>query len=212
MKRITSGSQYISAISAASVSGSASRTRRRGVTIGSGMAICEETLVERADQTGTPRGGAPAGLLRRRCVACKRPAMARRLAVVTCPACGRENDPDARFCAGCGAPLERTVVGDEARKVVTIFFTDVADSTALGDRLDPELLRRVMWRYFDVVQGVLERHGGTVEKFIGDAVMAVFGVPVVREDDALRAVRAAVELGDALEALDEELSRKHGIR
>jgi class 3 adenylate cyclase/tetratricopeptide (TPR) repeat protein len=103
-------------------------------------------------------------------------------------------------------------VGDEARKVVTVFFTDVADSTALGDQLDPELLRRVMWRYFDVVQGVLERHGGTVEKFIGDAVMAVFGVPVVREDDALRAVRAAVELGDALEALDAELSREHGIR
>jgi class 3 adenylate cyclase/tetratricopeptide (TPR) repeat protein len=103
-------------------------------------------------------------------------------------------------------------VGDEARKVVTVFFTDVADSTALGDQLDPELLRRVMWRYFDVVQGVLERHGGTVEKFIGDAVMAVFGVPVVHEDDALRAVLAAVELGDALEALDEELSREHGIR
>jgi class 3 adenylate cyclase/tetratricopeptide (TPR) repeat protein len=141
----------------------------------------------------------------------ERPA-ARRLAVVTCPACGRENDPDARFCAGCGTPLGRTAAGAEARKVVTVFFTDVADSTALGERLDPELLRRVMWRYFDVVQGVLERHGGTVEKFIGDAVMAVFGVPVVREDDALRAVRAAVELGDALEALDEELSREHGIR
>jgi class 3 adenylate cyclase/tetratricopeptide (TPR) repeat protein len=103
-------------------------------------------------------------------------------------------------------------VGDEARKVVTVFFTDVADSTALGDQLDPELLRRVMWRYFDVVQGVLERHGGTVEKFIGDAVMAVFGVPVVREDDALRAVRAAVELRDALGRLDDELAREHGIR
>jgi class 3 adenylate cyclase len=94
----------------------------------------------------------------------------------------------------------------ETRKVVTVFFTDVADSTALGERLDPELLRRVMWRYFDVVQGVLERHGGTVEKFIGDAVMAVFGVPVVREDDALRAVRAAVELGEALRGLDDVVS------
>ena len=84
-------------------------------------------------------------------------------------------------------------------------------STALGERLDPELLRRVMWRYFEAVQAVLERHGGTVEKFIGDAVMAVFGVPAVREDDALRAVRAASEIGDALAALNDELSREHGV-
>ena len=131
---------------------------------------------------------------------------------MTCPACGRENDPDARFCARCGAPLALAAVAAEARKVVTVFFTDVADSTALGERLDPELLRRVMWRYFDVVQAVLERHGGAVEKFIGDAVMAVFGVPAVHEDDALRAVRAAVELGDALRELDDELSREHDIR
>ena len=79
----------------------------------------------------------------------------------------------------------------EARKIVTVVFTDVAGSTALGEQLDPELLRSVMWRYFDAVQGALERHGGSVEKFIGDAVMAVFGVPVVHEDDPLRAVRAA---------------------
>jgi class 3 adenylate cyclase/tetratricopeptide (TPR) repeat protein len=105
-----------------------------------------------------------------------------------------------------GAPGE-----DEARKVVTVFFSDVAESTALGDRLDAELLRRVMWRYFDLVQGVLERHGGTVEKFIGDAVMAVFGVPVVHEDDALRAVRAAAELADALAPLNDDLARAHGI-
>ena len=116
---------------------------------------------------------------------------------MTCPACGGENDRTARFCARCGANLASAGVASEARKVVTVFFTDVADSTALGERLDAELLRRVMWRYFDVVQGVLERHGGTVEKFVGDAVMAVFGVPVVHEDDALRAVRAAAEIGDA---------------
>src|SRR3954453_6460622 len=98
----------------------------------------------------------------------------------------------------------------EARKVVTVLFTDVAGSTALGERLDPELLRTVMWRYFETVQGVLERHGGTVEKFIGDAVMAVFGVPAVREDDPLRAVRAAAEIQDALRALNEDLA-EHGI-
>ena len=77
-----------------------------------------------------------------------------------------------------------------ARKTVTVVFIDLAGSTALGERLDPETLRGVMSRYFATAQAAMERHGGTVEKFIGDAVMAVFGVPVVREDDAARAVRA----------------------
>src|ERR1041385_1538712 len=98
----------------------------------------------------------------------------------------------------------------EARKVVTVLFTDVAGSTALGEGVDPELLRSVMWQYFETVQEALERHGGPVETVIGDAVMAVFGVPVVREDDALRAVRAAVEIGEALRGLNEELAGAHG--
>ena len=76
--------------------------------------------------------------------------------------------------------------------VVTVVFTDVVDSTALGERLDPESMRRVMWRYFDAMQATLERYGGTVEKFIGDAIVAVFGVPAVHEDDALRAVTGSV--------------------
>ena len=97
------------------------------------------------------------------------------------------------------------------RKTVTVLFADVTGSTALGERLDPESFRRVMARYFDVARGCLERHGGTVEKFIGDAVMAVFGVPVVHEDDALRALRAAVDLRDALESLNEELERSYGV-
>ncbi|MHB8643494.1 MAG: ATP-binding protein [Gaiellaceae bacterium] len=83
------------------------------------------------------------------------------------------------------------------RKTVTVLFADVTGSTALGERLDPEALRSVMTRYFESARAILERHGGTVEKFIGDAVMAVFGVPVAHEDDALRAARAAVELRDA---------------
>ena len=131
---------------------------------------------------------------------------------MTCPSCGRANASDARFCASCGARLAVSVAAPEARKVVTVLFTDVAGSTALGERLDPELLRRVMWRYFETVQDVLERHGGTVEKFIGDAVMAVFGVPAVREDDPLRAVRAASELGEALFDLNAELERDHGVQ
>jgi class 3 adenylate cyclase/tetratricopeptide (TPR) repeat protein len=97
------------------------------------------------------------------------------------------------------------------RKTVTIVFTDVVGSTALGERLDPEVLRRVMTTYFDRMRGVLERHGGTVEKYIGDAVVAVFGIPELREDDALRAVRAAAEMRTALGELNRELKNRHGM-
>ena len=79
----------------------------------------------------------------------------------------------------------------ETRKTVTILFIDAVSSTALGEEMDPESLRVVMTRYFEVMQQAIESHGGAVEKFIGDAVMAVFGVPAVHEDDALRACRAA---------------------
>jgi class 3 adenylate cyclase len=100
----------------------------------------------------------------------------------------------------------------ETRKTVTIVFADVTGSTALGERLDPESLRHVMQRYFEEMRVVLEHHGGTVEKFIGDAVMAVFGVPQVHEDDALRAVRAAEEMRDRLGTLNEDLERDWGVR
>ena len=131
---------------------------------------------------------------------------------MVCGSCRRENDADARFCNACGAQLEARANNAETRKVVTVVFTDVADSTALGERLDPESLRRVMWRYFDTMQATLDRYGGTVEKFIGDAIVAVFGVPVVHEDDALRAVRAAFEMRDALERVNEDLAREYGVR
>ena len=129
-----------------------------------------------------------------------------------CPACGEENSDRARFCQNCAAPLgQPEATRTEVRKVVTIVFADVTGSTALGERLDPEALRRVMGRYFDEMSAVIERHGGTVEKFIGDAVMAVFGIPRLHEDDALRAVRAAAEMREALEDLNAGLERDHGV-
>jgi DNA-binding SARP family transcriptional activator len=97
------------------------------------------------------------------------------------------------------------------RKIVTILFVDVVDSTDLGVSLDPEVFRGVMTRYFAEATAAVERHGGIVEKFIGDAVMAVFGVPVVHEDDALRAARAAAELRGAVGELSAELAESHGI-
>ena len=99
----------------------------------------------------------------------------------------------------------------ETRKTVTIVFADVTGSTALGEQTDPEAMRRIMERYFEAMRAVLEKHGGTVEKFIGDAVMAVFGIPVVHEDDALRAVRAAAEMRERLAALNEDFERQRGV-
>jgi class 3 adenylate cyclase/tetratricopeptide (TPR) repeat protein len=96
------------------------------------------------------------------------------------------------------------VAAREQRKVVTVLFCDLVGSTALGERVDPEALRMLLARYFEAMKAIVERHGGTVEKFIGDAVMAVFGVPVLHEDDALRACRAAVEMRDALPELGVE--------
>ena len=110
------------------------------------------------------------------------------------------------------APRKRVPASDpERRKTVTILFADLVDSTIFGARLDPEVLRRVLDRYFELVRAAIERHGGVVEKFIGDAAMAVFGIPAVHEDDALRAVRAACELREALAEPSEALTGAHGI-
>ena len=120
-----------------------------------------------------------------------------------CPNCGRENPDEFRVCPICATPLpDSGGPGREARKVVTLVFCDVAGSSALGDGADPEVLRSIMARCFERMRAIIEHHGGTVEKFIGDAVMAVFGVPQVHEDDALRAVRAAAEMRAELTALE----------
>jgi class 3 adenylate cyclase/tetratricopeptide (TPR) repeat protein len=130
-----------------------------------------------------------------------------------CSNCNEQNPERARFCLACGAPLsDERPTFPETRKTVTVVFCDVAESTRLGERLDPEALRQVMSRYYGEARTAFERHGGTVEKFIGDAVMAVFGIPVVHEDDALRALRAAVDFRAAVEILNTDLERAWGIR
>jgi class 3 adenylate cyclase/tetratricopeptide (TPR) repeat protein len=118
--------------------------------------------------------------------------------VVVCQACGHENPTPFRFCPECGAPSSAPSPSREERKVVTVVFCDVTGSTELGESLDPEALRGLLARYFERMRQIVENHGGTVEKFIGDAVMAVFGIPVLHEDDALRACRAATEMRAAL--------------
>jgi class 3 adenylate cyclase len=126
--------------------------------------------------------------------------------MIRCATCGRENPEGARFCNGCGSPLAAAPSVGEVRKTVTVLFADVVSSTSRSEQADPESTRRMLARYFDVMRRVVERHGGTVEKFIGDAVMAVFGIPVLHEDDALRAVRAADEISSAIARLNEELA------
>jgi class 3 adenylate cyclase/tetratricopeptide (TPR) repeat protein len=131
--------------------------------------------------------------------------------MLTCPTCGRENPEGFAFCGYCRSPLVPSAAHAEVRKTVTVLFCDVTGSTSLGEQLDSESTRRVMSRFFEEMRVVLERHGGTVEKFIGDAVMAVFGIPSVHEDDALRAVRAAAQMREALDTLNKELERDRGV-
>jgi class 3 adenylate cyclase/tetratricopeptide (TPR) repeat protein len=130
-----------------------------------------------------------------------------------CPVCGEMNPDRARFCMTCAQPLPQPAMlsSTETRKTLTVVFCDVVGSTPLGERLDPESVRRVMTRFFERMRAVLEHHGGRVEKYIGDAVMAVFGIPELHEDDALRAVRAAGEMRDALVELNAELEPSWGV-
>jgi class 3 adenylate cyclase/tetratricopeptide (TPR) repeat protein len=129
----------------------------------------------------------------------------------TCPSCGVPVGETDRYCPACGTQLKRLNATAEERKLVTVLFADVTGSTALGERLDPERLKDVMSAYFRAMRGEIEAEGGTVEKFIGDAVMAAFGVPLAHEDDASRAVRAAIRMHRRLGELNDELQKRHGV-
>jgi class 3 adenylate cyclase/tetratricopeptide (TPR) repeat protein len=130
--------------------------------------------------------------------------------VPICPRCGAESPGGFVHCGLCGASLAAET--PERRKLATLLFCDVSGSTAVGERVDAETVRELMFSYFHEMRGALERHGGTVEKFIGDAVVAVFGVPQAHEDDALRACRAALEMQARLAALNREFDRRFGAR
>jgi class 3 adenylate cyclase/tetratricopeptide (TPR) repeat protein len=131
--------------------------------------------------------------------------------VLTCPNCGRESPEDFDFCPACSARLTPTAPAVEVRKKVTVIFCDITGSTALAEHLDPESLRSVQSRFFDAMREAIERHGGMIEKYIGDAVMAVFGIPQLHEDDALRAARAASDMREGLAALNKELEGDPGV-
>ena len=127
-------------------------------------------------------------------------------AMVACAACRSENPAEQRFCGSCGAPLAAGLSGmpGEERKVVTALFCDLVGFTASSEAADPEDIDRMLTAYFAMARGQIEAHGGVVEKFIGDAVLGVFGVPTAHEDDPERAVRAALRIA-------EEAERLHGL-
>ncbi len=141
-----------------------------------------------------------------------------------CPSCGTENPPAAKFCGECGSALGGPILSDTAtgarpaaepiaeRRLVSVLFADLVGFTPFSEERDPEEVRETLTTYFELAREVIERYGGTIEKFIGDAVMAVWGAPVAHEDDAERAVRAAVELVDAVQGMDADLQARAGIQ
>ncbi len=131
--------------------------------------------------------------------------------MTTCRACGADLPDGAHFCPSCGTAVAEALGGGRERKLVTVLFADVTGSTMLGERLDPERLREVMDAFFAAMRKEIEAEGGTVEKFIGDAVMAAFGVPTAHEDDPARAVRAALRMLRRLPAVNESLTRDHDV-
>jgi class 3 adenylate cyclase len=137
--------------------------------------------------------------------------------MVKCPSCREENPPKFRLCGYCGTllqpaqPAAAARRAREVRRTVTVVFCDLKDSTSLGERLDPEVLHEVMDRYFAAMTTEIARHGGRVDKYIGDAIMAVFGLPVQHEDDALRAVRAVMAMQTSLRGVNSQLLATYGL-
>src|SRR5260370_27640025 len=131
--------------------------------------------------------------------------------MLRCRDCQEENPERFGLCGYCGAELVRPGGDPELRKTVTVVFCDLKGSTSLGERLDSEALREVLGVYFSAMRQAIERYGGTVEKYIGDAIMAVFGLPTLHEDDAFRAVRAAFDMTVALKSVNVRLQATWGV-
>jgi uncharacterized OB-fold protein len=168
---------------------------------GSGRKLSlEAQRVSSLGQSRCPSCGAETEPGSRFCASCGR------VLVEACPSCGAETSVGTRFCAACGHRLDRPSAKEEERKLVTVLFSDLTGSTALGEQLDPERLRTLLSEYFTAMASVIESQGGVVEKFIGDAVMAVFGIPTAHEDDAERALRAALGMQTRLEELNAEIA------
>src|SRR5438876_11937103 len=128
-----------------------------------------------------------------------------------CPACGQENPVGFKFCGACGAELDASSApAREERKVITVLFADLVGFTSRAERLDPEDVRALLSPFYSRLRAELERFGGTVEKFIGDAVMALFGAPASHEDDPERAVRAALAIRDWV-AAEERIQVRVGV-
>ncbi|HEY7703692.1 MAG TPA: adenylate/guanylate cyclase domain-containing protein, partial [Acidimicrobiia bacterium] len=125
---------------------------------------------------------------------------------VACPVCATENPDGAKFCLNCGSRLQQVGVGQRERKFVVTLFADLVGSTALGEREDPEVVQTLIQRAFGVLAREVDRHGGTVDKLMGDGMLALFGVPAVHEDDPARAVNAALAMQAALGELNRELA------
>ncbi len=136
-----------------------------------------------------------------------------------CPSCGTPNTPSAKFCTECAsalssphAPSTSALITPVAeRRLVTVLFADLVGFTPFAEERDAEEVRETLSRYFEIARDTVERYGGTVEKFIGDAVMAVWGTPIAQEDDAERAVRAALELTNAVQALGDSIQARAGV-
>jgi class 3 adenylate cyclase len=124
-----------------------------------------------------------------------------------CHRCGQANPAGVKFCGECGAPLRTRC----ARKQVTVLFTDVCGFTGLSERLDPEDVRAIIDRAFDVMLDAVHRHEGTINQFLGDGVMALFGASAAHDDDPYRAVRAALAIQEGLESLRAEVQHAHGV-